>query len=454
MHRAFPLGCTLLTVSAFAAAAEQERAPLPPLLPVAKPVTAEAQPIFDGKTLAGWKQAGDGKWSVDDGAILGETGGGGHGWLIYEEPLTDFVLRFEGKFEDHGNSGIQIRSHMIGEEMYGYQADFDPDGKIGITGAIYEEGPGLRGWLAKDAAKAKETLKPMGEWNQYEITAAGDRLRTRVNGQVLSDIRDYRARSGLLALQVHSGKEPPVKVRFRNLQLLNLANPEPWTPLFNGKDLTGWHTQGERDVWTVQDGQIIGELVKPSPYAYLATDKRHDNFELKLEMKFDTDTGNSGVFFRCSFPPQCASCGEVARKLPEDADPFKCPKCGHGQSKPMRERVHIHGPQAEFAPAAHVTSPTAVIYDARGHGWVNLDKIDDHMRKMNRNKEWNELRMIAWGDRVITWLNGWLVSDISDYDFPDTGIIALQMHETKEAIKVRFRNLQIRQLPAPPATQP
>ena len=54
-------------------------------------------------------------------------------------------------------------------------------------------------------------------------------------------------------------------------------------------------------------------------------------------------------------------------------------------------------------------------------------------------------RLLCQGNHVMAWLNGFLVSDISDYDFPRTGIIALQMHETREAIKVRFKDLQVRE---------
>ena len=31
------------------------------------------RPLFDGKTLAGWHQVGDGEWVVEDGAIVGRT---------------------------------------------------------------------------------------------------------------------------------------------------------------------------------------------------------------------------------------------------------------------------------------------------------------------------------------------------------------------------------------------
>ncbi len=414
----------------------------------AGPSAARPQTIFDGKTLKGWKEVGGGKWSVADGQIIGENGDGRFGWLVYEEPVADFNLEFECKHDAAGNSGVQFRSHLFGDEMVGYQAEFDPRPDHG-TGGIYEQGG--RGWLKKPDEKGLAAMKPM-EWNTYRISATGDHLQTWVNGTQTIDMHDPQARSGIIALQVHCG-DAPVKVRWRNVRLItrgdcgeSASKTGCWKPLFNGKDLDGWHTQGEPDCWRVADGVITGELSKPSPYAYLATDKKYDNFELKLQMIFDSENGNSGLFFRCSFPPHCAKCNEVARDLPEDVKDFKCPKCGSTETLPMSKRVHIHGPQSEFAPAKDTGSPTAAIYDARGHGWINLDKIDKRMRQMNHMHEWNELRLIADGNHIVTYLNGYLISDISDYDFPKTGIIALQLH-TGDAMKVRFKDIVIRPLP-------
>jgi len=65
-------------------------------------------------------------------------------------------------------------------------------------------------------------------WNRYEIVATGSRLRTTLNGAVAIDIDDPQgARSGLLALQVHSGG--PTEVRFRDVQLA--LDPPPLPPL-------------------------------------------------------------------------------------------------------------------------------------------------------------------------------------------------------------------------------
>ena len=390
------------------------------------------------------EEVGGGKWSVEDGDIVGQTGNGKFGWLVYEKPQADFVLELDCKHDEQGQQRRADPQHALWRHMVGYQIEFDPRPDHG-TGGLYEQGmPGTRAWIKKPDEKGLAAMKPM-EWNHMKIQFAGDRLQTWVNGVPTLDIRDHQARSGIIAFQVHAGKKPPLtKVRFKNIRLADLGDGNAWKPLFDGKSLKGWHTQGTPDTWRVEDGQIIGELVKPSPYCYLATDERFTDFEFRGEMKFDSDTGNSGVFFRCSFPPMCAKCGEVARNLPEDtpAAEFRCPKCGSTQMVPMAQRVHIHGPQAEFALK---DQHNGFIYDARGHGWINVpSQVTQRKQDAYHFKDWNEMRIYARGNHVITWINGYLVTDLTDYDFPRSGILALQLHESKETIKVRFKDLRIR----------
>jgi predicted RNA-binding Zn-ribbon protein involved in translation (DUF1610 family) len=393
--------------------------------------------VFDGEALTGWKELGGGKWSIEDGAILGESGDGRYGWLILEEPVADFVLELECRIEAAGNSGIQFRSHVIDDVMIGYQAELDPRPTHG-TGGVYEEKG--RGWLHKPDERGLAAMKPMGEWNHYRIEAIGEHIRLAVNGVETVSFRDRQARSGIIALQVHSGPKP-VKVRWRNIRLQDLGDGGGWSPLTDGRTLAGWHTQGEPDCWRVEDGQIIGELTEPSPYAYLATDRKHGDIELKLQMLFESDQGNSGVFVRSSFPPHCASCDKVARNLPEDVADFKCPHCGHDQTLPMTRRVHIHGPQIEFAPPGQ---HTGAIYDSAIGKWANLEDMNERKEKMHRFKEWNELRVRVVGDDLTVYLNGYLISDLSGYPLPRDGVIALQLH-AGGAMKVRFKDIHIRE---------
>ena len=70
--------------------------------------------------------------------------------------------------------------------------------------------------------------------------------------------------------------------------------PEGFTPLFNGKDLTGWKATGKPNVWGAEDGVLY---VAGGGGGWLITEKDYANFELRLEYKMPK-MGNSGVAIR------------------------------------------------------------------------------------------------------------------------------------------------------------
>jgi len=80
--------------------------------------------------------------------------------------------------------------------------------------------------------------------------------------------------------------------------------PAGFKPLFNGKNLKGWHIsrtthQGTTPNFKAEDGTII---VTQNPYGQggiLLTDKKYKNFDLYLEAKIDSFS-NGGIFIRSS----------------------------------------------------------------------------------------------------------------------------------------------------------
>lgn len=196
--------------------------------------------LFNGKDLSGWE--GDSKfWSVKDGCITGstrETKTNGNTFLIWRGgKLKDFELRVMWRLENH-NSGIQYRSKDMGNFVVGgYQADMD--GGNNYTGICYEErGRGIIAQVGQkvelnenekpkavgstgDAKQIKAGIKKAGEWNEYIITAKGNHLVQKLNGNVTIEITDNdtkkRAMEGILALQLHAGD--PMLVQFKEITL-------------------------------------------------------------------------------------------------------------------------------------------------------------------------------------------------------------------------------------------
>jgi hypothetical protein len=205
-------------------------------------VAAEAEKgfvsIFNGHDLTEWTGE-PGWWSVKDGAITAESTTAKpcvrHTYLVWDggEP-GDFDLRLEFRLTG-GNSGVQFRSRRVPPwDVNGYQADMDSTGEW--TGALFEHARGgiaLRGQRVTideegsrhitaigDSAELLKKIKPE-DWNSYRITAKGDQIALSINGELMAEasdrMRNYAARQGIIALQMHPG--PPMKVQFRKLRI-------------------------------------------------------------------------------------------------------------------------------------------------------------------------------------------------------------------------------------------
>ncbi len=244
--------------------------------------TAAAQenwePLFDGKTLAGWMQlGGDAPFEVRDGAIVGTTAPDTpNSFLCTEKEYGNFVLELEFKVDEGLNSGVQFRSRLVDGLVRGYQYEIDPDcttkykalpanldaeGRAiapgaeprSWTGGIYDEK--RRGWigdLTRNPA-ARAAFRP-GEWNKIRIEARNALLKTWINGVPAATVVDYMTPNGFIALQVHAVPQyRKMQVAWRNIRICDLgANPAEGDAIDPNigewKDAsTGWLAQIYRD---------------------------------------------------------------------------------------------------------------------------------------------------------------------------------------------------------------
>jgi hypothetical protein len=184
--------------------------------------------------------------------------------------------------------------------------------------------------------------------------------------------------------------------------IIGLAQRQP--SLFNGKDLTGWTIHGT-EKWYVENGELVCESGPDKQYGYLSTNRNYKNFEFTVQFKQEAN-GNSGVFFRSGI-----------------------------------EGVKISGWQVEVAP---LNRHTGGIYESYGRGWLIQPKAEDE--QWLKQDAWNELKIVAKGDEVTTWLNGHQMIQIKDEKIGQgEGFIALQIHDGG-GIKVRWKNFTIKEL--------
>jgi hypothetical protein len=143
-------------------------------------------PLFDGKTLNGWKLIkphGPG-YVIKDGTLVCPADGGGN--LLTEKEYGNFVLRFEFKTEPGGNNGVGIRTPLEGDAAYvGMEIQILDDGHERYKGKIKSE---QHHGSVYDVFPARTGfLKPAGEWNTEEISAQGSRIRVTLNGVIITD---------------------------------------------------------------------------------------------------------------------------------------------------------------------------------------------------------------------------------------------------------------------------
>jgi hypothetical protein len=144
-------------------------------------VETEFQPIFDGKTGAGWMLCD--KTALKPAHVQrdGINPHGTHSYLVvYHEKLTDFDLEFDYKLDKGCNSGVFLRVSNLNDPIHtGIEVALDDTTGTGFgdSGAFY----GL-------VAPAVNAQKPSLEWNHMTITAVGPDISVVLNGSAVSSI--------------------------------------------------------------------------------------------------------------------------------------------------------------------------------------------------------------------------------------------------------------------------
>ncbi len=175
-------------------------------------------------------------------------------------------------------------------------------------------------------------------------------------------------------------------------------------PLFNGKDLTGWVTPADKELFTVEDGVIVGRTKgNLKKNEFLATEKPYRDFVLKAKVKFRN--GNSGIQIR---------------------------------SKRADDGV-VSGPQADIADGYW-----GLLYEERGRGILERYP-EKKAAELVKRDDWNDFVITFKGKQLTIDFNGVRVIDRKDPEFADQGIIALQVH-VGPAMEVRFKDLMIQEL--------
>lgn len=215
------------------------------------------------------------------------------------------------------------------------------------------------------------------------------------------------------ALGAETPKAEPAKA---NVTAAKPAPESEFTPLFNGRDLTGW--TGGTEGYEVKDGGILA--YKDGKGGHLLTEKEYADFIFRFEFKLDPGT-NNGVAIRAPLKGDPAYVGMEFQIL-DDVHP-KYQKIKDYQS---------HGSVYGIAPAKRGALKPA--------------------------GEWNEQEIICDGRHVKITLNGVVINDVNlDEVAPGGKTIDGQKHPglnnktghlgfAGHGDHIEFRNLRIKEL--------
>ena len=256
-----------------------------------------------------------------------------------------------------------------------------------------------------------------------------------------------------------------------------LAKPQASTvekgfiPLFNGKDLQGWHTNSQKVVhghggsWQVENGTITGEQDPPGSGngGILMTDQEYGDFELLVDLAPDWGV-DSGVFLRTNPQGECfqvycdyhdnGNVGWISTETPS------------GQKRMIIRPFSYFGTLNDKGALTGLTTrpdardiawkPDYLVYSATPEAWLSAWKIG----------QWNTLRIRCVGQypRITTWINHTRLAEFDGSQCPQPnydkdkmlqrlgrkGPIGLQVHGGKtlwkKGAKCRWKNIRIKTL--------
>ena len=180
--------------------------------------------------------------------------------------------------------------------------------------------------------------------------------------------------------------------------------------LFNGKDFDGWEGHTDK-YWSIKDGVIVARNAEAVPVStYLLTKRKFSDFRLTGTVKLVESEMHSGF----------AIWGRVA---PE------------------------HGDQYTYAGPLVMFPSGWGFWDLYGRGGLPVD--GGPAKAVGKQHDWNDMEILAQGNRIRLVVNGKLVADWREPE-PDRikeGPIGLQLHANTTPQEIHFKDLVLTTFP-------
>ena len=219
--------------------------------------------------------------------------------------------------------------------------------------------------------------------------------------------------------------------------------------IFDGKTLNNW--EGDLTYWRVENGNLVGEI---TPATLLRANSfivwkggEPANFELKGEVNI-TEKGNSGINYRSE---RLTDVPFALRGYQADIDGVNR-YTGQNYEERGRTTLAYRGQITRINAQTKPSTPESVRAKVKNNAWTDL-KITgslgntDSLKTKIKNEDWNTFHLVVKGNRLQHFVNGVLMSDVTDDDTMNgksKGFLGVQVH-VGPPMKVQYRNLRLKQ---------
>ncbi|MEP7231263.1 MAG: DUF1080 domain-containing protein [Ginsengibacter sp.] len=216
--------------------------------------------------------------------------------------------------------------------------------------------------------------------------------------------------------------------------------------IFNGKTLDDWDYDPE--YWRVENGNLVGEvtpanLLKRNSFI-IKKNLITKNFDLMVEYRVSAK-GNSGINYR-SDTIDSLPFAMLGYQLDIDGENLYT---GQNYEERGRTTLAYHGQKVIVNPA---NDSLSFRNNIKNNAWLNRIVVSalppDSLNKVIKNGDWNKCRLIVKRNRMLHYINGVLMSDVTDNDTKHrtvTGRLGVQVH-VGPPMKIEYRNFQLKEL--------
>jgi hypothetical protein len=209
-------------------------------------------------------------------------------------------------------------------------------------------------------------------------------------------------------------------------------NSNNYINIFNGKNLDGW--EGDSVYWRVENGTLVGEvtpatILKRNSFIIWKGGITKD-FELIVDYRISAH-GNSGINYRSIILDTLKYAMKGYQADIDGANRYS----GQNYEERGRTFLAMRGQRVAIG-----TDHKPVITDSLGS--------KDSLATFIKIEDWNEYRLVVKGNNMRHYINGILMSEVTDNDTETrtmSGSLGVQVH-VGPPMKIEYRNFRLKEL--------